>query len=340
MNDNPLISIVIPVYKVEKYVGKCIESVIAQTFDDWELLLIDDGSPDSSGDICDHYAETDHRIRVFHIPNGGVSAARNLGIDNARGRWITFIDSDDWVEPEYLADFMKRNPTPKSIVVSGLKTHTPQRIYESFRYEDHSTVNGVKASNLIVVCDLFRDGGPVNKLFDLNLIKQNNLKFRRDLSFHEDHIFVYSYYLLIENIITSRYCGYHYMYYGEQSKDSLSRLGKKNINGLLKTSDIFLDLMPKLFGYFNISDNEYQSKAITLTGYSQRILAIYNACFISDDRTYKIVLKNERSNIRIIRKKYYNPSLKRRVFMFLASLPLGLGRFSIGSIRCIFNLLK
>jgi len=90
-----MISIIVPVYKVENYLRACVESIISQSYQNWELLLIDDGSPDSSGAICDEYATTDSRIRVFHKHNGGVSSARNLGLKEARGEWVTFVDSDD-----------------------------------------------------------------------------------------------------------------------------------------------------------------------------------------------------------------------------------------------------
>ena len=99
---SPKISVIVPVYKVEKYLPECIESVLAQTFPDFELLLVDDGSPDNSGKICDAYAARDSRIRVFHKPNGGVSSARNLGVKNARADYIAFLDSDDWWKPEFL----------------------------------------------------------------------------------------------------------------------------------------------------------------------------------------------------------------------------------------------
>ena len=92
------ISIITPVYNVEKYIHRCIDSILAQTFTDFELLLIDDGSKDNSGKICDEYAKSDKRIRVFHKENGGVSSARNLGVDEAKGEYISFIDPDDWIE--------------------------------------------------------------------------------------------------------------------------------------------------------------------------------------------------------------------------------------------------
>ena len=95
----PRISIIVPVYKAENVLAKCVDSVLAQTFADWELLLIDDGSPDGSGALCDDYAGQDDRVRAFHKPNGGVSSARNLGMEEARGDLILFIDADDWIEP-------------------------------------------------------------------------------------------------------------------------------------------------------------------------------------------------------------------------------------------------
>ena len=90
-----MVSIIVPAYNAEKTLNKCLDSILSQTFHNWELLLIDDGSTDSSGEICDEYAAKDKRVKVFHKENGGVSSARNLGLDNAKGKWITFVDSDD-----------------------------------------------------------------------------------------------------------------------------------------------------------------------------------------------------------------------------------------------------
>ena len=103
----PKVSVIVPVYKVEKYLPECIESVLAQTFTDFELILVDDGSPDNSGKICDDYATRDSRIRVFHKENGGVSSARNLGIEKASGEWIALIDGDDHWLPKHLANIVR-----------------------------------------------------------------------------------------------------------------------------------------------------------------------------------------------------------------------------------------
>ena len=100
----PLISIIVPVYNVDAYLKQCVDSILNQKYENFELLLIDDGSTDKSGEICDVYEQRDKRVRVFHKKNGGVSSARNVGLDNAQGDWIAFVDSDDIVTPDYLFD--------------------------------------------------------------------------------------------------------------------------------------------------------------------------------------------------------------------------------------------
>ena len=101
---------------------RCVDSILAQTFTDWELLLIDDGSPDRSGEICDEYASKDTRIKVFHKENGGVSSARNTGLDVANGEWIVFADSDDWCENNYLSDFFEIEDLQETdVVLQGRK---------------------------------------------------------------------------------------------------------------------------------------------------------------------------------------------------------------------------
>lgn len=102
----PQISVIVPVYKVEQFLARCVDSILSQSFEDFELILVDDGSPDNCGAICDGYAQKDNRIHVIHQPNGGLSAARNAGLDwlyaNSRSQWIAFVDSDDWIHPDFL----------------------------------------------------------------------------------------------------------------------------------------------------------------------------------------------------------------------------------------------
>ena len=102
------ISIIVPVYKVEKYLSKCVESILSQTFVDFELILVDDGSPDRCGEICDKYALKDKRIKVIHKENGGLSDARNAGIQVAQGEYLAFVDSDDYIEPQLVENCLAR----------------------------------------------------------------------------------------------------------------------------------------------------------------------------------------------------------------------------------------
>ena len=99
-NENPLISIVIPVYKVEKFLGRCVESVVNQTYKNLEIFLIDDGSPDNCPQICDEWAEKESRIKVIHLENAGVANARNTALKQISGDYVGFVDSDDYVEPD------------------------------------------------------------------------------------------------------------------------------------------------------------------------------------------------------------------------------------------------
>ena len=100
MSENFLISVIVPVYNIEKYIERCVRSICVQTYKNLEILLVDDGSTDGSGEICERLAKEDERIRVFHKENGGSSSARNLGIREAKGEYLGFIDSDDYIEPD------------------------------------------------------------------------------------------------------------------------------------------------------------------------------------------------------------------------------------------------
>ena len=104
----PKVSVIVPIYKAEAYLNKCVDSLLVQTLKDFELLLIDDGSPDNSGEICDRYAQKDSRVRVFHKENGGVSSARQCGIDNAYGEYTIHTDPDDWVESTMLEELYEK----------------------------------------------------------------------------------------------------------------------------------------------------------------------------------------------------------------------------------------
>lgn len=103
----PLISVIVPIYKVEQYLNRCVQSIVDQTYKNLEIILVDDGSPDNSPAMCDAWAEKDDRVQVVHKKNGGVSSARNAGLDAANGAYIGFVDGDDYIEPDMYAQLLQ-----------------------------------------------------------------------------------------------------------------------------------------------------------------------------------------------------------------------------------------
>ena len=125
---NIKVSVIVPVYKSEVYLERCVDSLLAQTFRDFEILLIDDGSPDRSGEICDMYTRKDDRVRVFHQKNSGVSMARQKGLDEARGEYVIHADPDDWVEPDMLEQlYAKAKEENADMVICDYYANYPGR---------------------------------------------------------------------------------------------------------------------------------------------------------------------------------------------------------------------
>lgn len=200
----PKISVIVPVYNVEKYLPRCIDSILSQTFTEFELLLIDDGSPDNCGKICDEYVAKDSRVRVFHKPNGGVSSARNLGLDKAQGGWITFIDSDDYVGKEYLAEFVNivTKCDAEFVVINNYGNILEGNTEKILMRDDY---------DILFSEDCFhRVCAPWGKLFNLDIIRTLNLRFNQELSLGEDVIFVLSYLLGISKLVQIKSCSYCY----------------------------------------------------------------------------------------------------------------------------------
>ena len=200
-----MISIIVPVYNTEKYLDQCIQSILAQTYNDFELLLIDDGSTDSSGAICDKYAEQDSRVRVFHKDNGGVSSARNMGLDNAKGEWITFVDADD----ELYIDALKvlaeiSSNTFVDLVIAGYDFYddiekkmirtTSQPCQKSLFYARDVALTRIY-QNKIGFWPWFM----CSKLFKARIIKTHAICFNEHIAFSEDRLFVIEYICAINN---------------------------------------------------------------------------------------------------------------------------------------------
>ena len=195
------ISIIVPVYNAEKTLARCVRSLMAQTYRNLEILLVNDGSRDQSPAICQRFAQEDGRIRVIDKPNGGVSSARNAGLDAARGDYVMFCDSDDWVEPDW-CESMVSLCGPGDMVIC--------EIDRNGQIAEHDVEQEDAPRNKILHYPLLASS-PVNKLFDTAVIRQSGLRFREGLYVGEDLCFVLAYLCLIGGKLRFLFRGlYHY----------------------------------------------------------------------------------------------------------------------------------
>lgn len=188
------ISIIIPVYNAARYLAECLDSVLAQSFDEWECLLVDDGSTDGSGAICDSYASLDRRFRVFHTANSGVSAARNLGIGRSRGSYIAFVDSDDWIERDYLSQLLDAIEGGEvQLALCGMKIVRENGV--ELR-EPEPGAFSIEKANADRFVDLNRKHllyGPYVKLYRSDIVLGGAVRFPKGIHFGEDLMFNFDY---------------------------------------------------------------------------------------------------------------------------------------------------
>jgi len=229
---NPKISVIIPVYNAQIFLHKCINSILTQNFTDFELLLIDDGSQDDSGKICDEFEVKDRRIRVFHKINEGVSSSRNFGINKANGEWICFVDSDDWLDngafQEIISSIENKNV---DLVIWGIKLVYDKHIKEIIVPTAGLFNTSTEVSELLIRSDIKGYfGSPCTKLYSSSIIKLNKLYFDNNLSLMEDCKFNYSYFKYISSVFAIPKSYYNY------------RLGHNSLSLSNNYPDIFLEL--------------------------------------------------------------------------------------------------
>lgn len=232
MDKEVFFSVIIPVYNTEKYLSRCIESVLKQTYKNFELLLIDDGSPDNCGVICDYYANLDERIKVFHKPNGGVSSARNLGLDNAKGDYICFIDSDDYVDERYLEIHLPKYG--EDLVQSSVNILVNEYLKEVMSHDDiFNDYNRFWMQS--------RQGWIVNSCISKKLIDDLKLRFSIHLKMGEDSLFNHIVISKCNKVRRTKESLYHY------NVDNLYSASHKYYEDRL---DQQLNLMKELKKYF------------------------------------------------------------------------------------------
>lgn len=271
-----MISIIIPVYNSEKYLEKCLDSVLAQTFTDFEVLLINDGSADESGNICDDYAQKDSRIRVFHKHNGGVSAARNLGLNNAKGEWICFMDSDDYLDANYLKallDSVKNNDS-LDLAIHGFKRISKKG--ETIITFGNHIVKANDYHNLFEKIEVFKYGYPFSKFYRRDLITRHGIRFPENYSFAEDLSFFLNYLSYSDIIKFENVANYNYI----SNDNSLSRTFKSSEEYWYRYTD-YKYLLKRRFS--TIFDDVYKNK----NTYSEFRRSIGGAIFYFVQAVYK-----------------------------------------------------
>ena len=237
-----MISVIVPVYNAKYTLPKCLDSIIAQKYTDFEVLLVDDGSADGSAEVCDSYGAKDPRIKVFHQTNQGVSAARNTGLDHVSGEYVTFADADDWVEETWLSDFAAVAGQVDVVYQNAVWHYPDGRLFlrkvdvdKSLSYKEQ--VKSLYPRNFL--------GYVWATLFKTSIIRDGNVRFNPLFSYKEDRDFVLSYCKYAQSLLVLPCRNYHYMFPQTNTRDyykpNLSRLlleiaEKENICAILGTT--------------------------------------------------------------------------------------------------------
>ena len=247
----PIISVIVPIYNVEKYIHRCIGSILAQTFTDFELILVDDGSPDNCPAICDEYAQKDSRIQVIHKENGGVSAARNDGLDIAQGEYVAFCDSDDWMNCDYLdVLYSAILSSGADVAVSQFQTidvagNLCNTTKHSIGVSDYHNPD-LKYRFLLQTAGVEFGWEVWTRLFDNRIIQDNNIRFCTKCgNYAEDLAFVLEYSLFSKSQVSLESYGYNYflrdasMMRQSKGKIKLNELNEVSLHVWNRYKDVF-----------------------------------------------------------------------------------------------------
>lgn len=211
--NTPLISIIIPVYQAERYLHRCMESVLAQTYPNWECILIDDGSLDNSGKICQDYSAKDTRIHIIHQNNAGASSARNAGIESSQGDFLCFIDADDYVTPDYISSMYNEMESNVDLIFQGI-THLQGEKTTLLGFKEKKIYSVDSSCKFFDEYSLFRFCGSYCKLFRRTIIEQNHIRYSKNIICAEDYDFLLRYLIHCENFKVLPCYNYIYISYG------------------------------------------------------------------------------------------------------------------------------
>lgn len=251
------VSIIVPVYNVEKYVDICLKSILHQTYRNIEVIVVDDGSRDRSGAICDRFAKKDSRITVIHQENGGVSRARNNGIDNASGEYICFVDSDDWLPRDSIEMLVQKIEETEADFVSGNKLTIS--IKNRLRHFKSSVVEYKDKSALSQYILEFPGWGPVGSLYKTEIIRTNHIHFVESVKSREDTIFLFCYFSHCEKLISIDQNVY---FINRLRNDSLTKTYFADYD---KWTLMAMDELTHILSYRDIgSGNKYVSSAVSI----------------------------------------------------------------------------
>lgn len=206
----PLLSVIVQVYNVEKYLDECISSIRAQTYTELEILLLDDGSTDGSGAICDAHAAADSRVRVIHKANSGVSRTRNLGLDKARGELITFVDSDDYLAPDFFADMAEAMLSSSAdLAMAGHTRILPDSSRQACSFSP-GIIGRKDFSMLFAEVKIQKTAFTWSRIFPAETIRRHNLRFTEDMKLGEDSVFLLTYLQYCRSVCFVANSGYFY----------------------------------------------------------------------------------------------------------------------------------
>lgn len=237
--DEYLISIIVPVYNIVLYIKKCIESIQKQTYHNLEIIVVDDGSTDGSSELCDKIAVSDSRIKVIHQKNAGVVAARGKGIQAATGKYISFVDGDDWIDPDMIKTMAEQIGNADLITKGVYHQVSPTKVLERYDEFPEGLYTGkTQVSSILNKMIYDFDGSYLqrftpwifNKLFLSTLVKEIYQELDSNITFAEDTVLVYKYLLKCHSIVISHQPFYHYRYRQDSALHTVNNRMLMNIN--------------------------------------------------------------------------------------------------------------